>query len=274
MTVFSPPAPTIGPVQAVVLDWAGTTVDYGCMGPAAVFVDVFAAFDIQVTVSDARQFMGLAKKDHIRRMCALPGVVAQWRQRHSRVPDESDVDRLYARTEPMMVETIVHHARPIDGLLPFVAAMHERGIKIGACTGYTAPMMAALSPKAAEYGYVPDVSVCASDVPQGRPHPWMCYQNAMALGVYPMAAMVKIGDTISDVEEGRNAGMWTVGLTQSGNELGLPQDLVDALAPQDLTARLAAIEARYRGCRGPLCGPGDLGMPGGGRRYQPPLSRR
>jgi phosphonoacetaldehyde hydrolase len=74
----------------------------------------------------------------------------------------------------------------------------------------------------------------------------MCYQNAIQLQVYPFESMIKIGDTISDIQEGRNAGMWTIGLTQSGNELGLPEDLVDVLAPGDLKQRLAVIETRFR----------------------------
>ncbi|BBO84104.1 hypothetical protein DSCO28_46700 [Desulfosarcina ovata subsp. sediminis] len=74
----------------------------------------------------------------------------------------------------------------------------------------------------------------------------MCYQNAIRLQVYPMAAMIKIGDTISDIEEGLNAGMWTIGLTQSSNELGLPADLVAAVPLSEMERRLAVIEARYR----------------------------
>jgi phosphonoacetaldehyde hydrolase len=35
-----------------------------------------------------------------------------------------------------------------------------------------------------------------------------------------MWSMVKIGDTPSDIEEGLNAGMWTVGVTRTGNETG------------------------------------------------------
>ena len=57
--------PYCGPVQAIVLDWAGTAVGYGCMGPAAVFVEVFETLGIQVDNRQARRFMGLAKKDHI-----------------------------------------------------------------------------------------------------------------------------------------------------------------------------------------------------------------
>jgi phosphonoacetaldehyde hydrolase len=238
--------PYKGPVQAVVLDWAGTAVDYGCLGPAAVFVKVFEAFEISVTTAEARQFMGLEKKEHIRRMCRLPGIAEQWEQKYGQRPEESDVTKLYAETEPMMVAALADHAEPIDGLLPFVDAMRSRHIKIGSCTGYTAPMMAVLAQEATRMGYTPDCAVCSSDVPAGRPFPWMCYQNAIQLQTYPFASMIKIGDTISDIQEGRNAGMWTVGFTQSGNELGLSQDQAAALPAEELDARLTAIESRFR----------------------------
>jgi len=246
MPAFIPKAPYTGPVQAVVLDWAGTAVDYGCMGPAAVFVRVFEQFGVTVSVADARQFMGLEKKQHIRSMCGLPGTAAQWREKYGRAPDEKDVEALYAETEPMMIAAITTHADPIPGLLPFVDGLRERHIKIGSCTGYTAPMMAVLVPEAAKRGYTPDCIVCSSDVPAGRPFPWMCYKNAIQLQVFPFESMVKIGDTISDIQEGRNAGMWTIGLTQSGNELGLPQDMVETLSPDDKDRRLAVIDARFR----------------------------
>jgi len=246
MPAFIPKAPYTGSVQAVVLDWAGTAVDYGCMGPAAVFVRVFEQIGITVSVADARQFMGLEKKQHIRSMCGLPGTAAQWREKYGRAPDEKDVEALYAETEPMMIAAITTHADPIPGLLPFVDGLRERRIKIGSCTGYTAPMMAVLVPEAAKRGYTPDCVVCSSDVPAGRPFPWMCYKNAIQLQVFPFESMVKIGDTISDIQEGRNAGMWTIGLTQSGNELGLPQDMVETLSPADKDRRLAVIDARFR----------------------------
>jgi phosphonoacetaldehyde hydrolase len=246
MTTFIPRTAYTAPVQAVVLDWAGTAVDFGCMGPAAVFMRVFEEVGITVSDQDARQFMGLEKRAHIRAMLHLPHVAAQWQRKHGRPPEEKDVAALYALTEPMMVAAIRDHCDLIDGLLPFVDAMRRRSVRIGSCTGYTAPMMAALAPLAAQNGYTPDCVVCSSDVPAGRPFPWMCYQNAIQLQVYPFEAMVKIGDTISDIEEGRNAGMWTIGLTQSGNELGLSIEQVDALAPATLAKRLAAVEKRYR----------------------------
>jgi phosphonoacetaldehyde hydrolase len=248
MTISPPSRSTTrtGPVRAVILDWAGTAVDYGCIGPAAVFVDVFQRFGVAVTMDEARQFMGLMKKDHLRSMCALPRVAARWQAAHGRVASEADIDALYAETEPMMVAAVARHAELIPGLLAFAEALRRKGIRIGSTTGYTRPMMEVLVPEARAKGYRPDAVVCSSDVPAGRPYPWMCYLNAIRLGVHPMSAMVKIGDTLSDVEEGLNAGMWTVGITRTGNLLGLSEPETGRLPPEELASRLRAAEETLR----------------------------
>ena len=235
-----------GPVQGVVLDWAGTAVDYGCMGPVEVFRESFHLFDIDISVAEVRQFMGLMKKDHIRHLCQLPTVSARWREKFGQLPDEIDVEALYAETEPMMVSAIARYSDPIPGLLETVDELRKRCIRIGSSTGYTRPMMEMLTPAARRKGYIPDAIVCSTDTPAGRPYPWMCFQNAIQLQIYPMEAMVKIGDTISDIEEGLNAGMWTIGLTQSGNSLGLSLDEMDRLDPEILKNRLSEIEKSMR----------------------------
>ena len=45
--------PYSGPVKAVILDWAGTAVDFGSMAPPAVLVEVFEQAGIGVTPSEA-----------------------------------------------------------------------------------------------------------------------------------------------------------------------------------------------------------------------------
>ncbi len=74
----------------------------------------------------------------------------------------------------------------------------------------------------------------------------MCFRNMQQLGVYPAEAVVKIGDTIPDIEEGLNAGMWTVGVVLSSNEMGLHQSELGSLDPKELKERRAQIEARMR----------------------------
>jgi len=246
MDIFVRKAAYTGPVQSVILDWAGTAVDHGCLGPVAVFVDVFADAGICVTIGEARQFMGIAKKDHIRGMCRLPSVERAWKAKHGRTPDEKDIDRLYKDTTIRMVDTIANHSNPIEGVVETMEKLRAMDIKIGSSTGYVQEMMDVLVPIAKEKGYHPDAIVCSSDVPAGRPYPWMCFLNAMKLNTYPMEAMVKIGDTVVDIEEGLNAGMWTIGVTRTGNEMGLTPEQVADLDPSALAKRLAAIETRFK----------------------------
>lgn len=244
MEIFIRTSPYTGPVRAVVLDWAGTAVDYGCMGPVAVFIEVFKRHGVSVTTAEARGPMGLMKKDHVRRMCQMESVAARWQTVHGQRPDEQDVEAMYADVEPLLIASVARHADPIPGLLETVEQLRAQGIRIGSTTGYTAPMMAVLCEEARRRGYAPDSVVSSSDVPAGRPYPWMCYRNAINLGVYPLEACVKIGDTLTDIHEGLNAGMWTIGVTKTGNELGLTEAEVARLAPSDLRKQLDVIEKR------------------------------
>jgi phosphonoacetaldehyde hydrolase len=125
-----------------------------------------------------------------------------------------------------------------------VSWLRKHGIAIGSTTGYTREMMTSLLPQAAAAGFSPESTVCADEVPAGRPAPWMAITSAMQLGVYPMEACVKVGDTLVDIAEGLNAGMWAVGVTKTGNELGLTRTEVEALPGSDLASRLQAASDR------------------------------
>jgi phosphonoacetaldehyde hydrolase len=65
----------------------------------------------------------------------------------------------------------------------------------------------------------------------------MCLQNVINLGVTTVQACVKIDDTVPGIEEGLNAGMWSVGLATSGNEVGLPLAEWQALPAAERTAK-------------------------------------
>ncbi len=65
----------------------------------------------------------------------------------------------------------------------------------------------------------------------------MCLQNVINLEVSPVEACVKVDDVVPGIEEGLNAGMWSVGLAMSGNEIGLPLDEVRALEPDEREAK-------------------------------------
>ncbi len=219
-----------GNIKAVILDWAGTAVDYGSFAPTAVFLRLFASRGVQITPEDARSGMGLMKKDHLRTILARPAVIEAWKSVHGTPASEIEIDELFEKFIPMQLDVLKDYAEPIPGLTGTIKDLRQRGIKIGSTTGYIRSMMNILAPESAKRGYQPDCIVCPDEVPAGRPYPWMCYQNAIQMGVFPMAAMVKVGDTLIDIEEGSNAGMWTVGLSMTGNLVGLNEAEVEALS--------------------------------------------
>jgi phosphonoacetaldehyde hydrolase len=55
---------------------------------------------------------------------------------------------------------------------------------------------------------------------------------------------VKIGDTVSDIEEGINAGMWTIGITRTGNLVGCDTATWRVLPAAEQRERLAGAEQR------------------------------
>jgi len=226
-----------GPVQAVLLDWAGTTMDFGCMAPAVVFVQVFERKGVPISMEEARVPMGAHKKVHIQRITQLDSVRRRWQEAHDRLPDEDDVAAMFEDFVPLQLECLSSYSELIPGTLEAVAALRRKGIKIGSTTGYTTEMTAINLRDGERQGYKPDSTVSASEMPAGRPYPFMCLQNAINLGVDCVQACVKVDDTIPGVEEGLNAGMWSIGLAISGNEVGLPLDDWQALAEDERKVR-------------------------------------
>ncbi|OKL35662.1 phosphonoacetaldehyde hydrolase [Domibacillus mangrovi] len=227
-------------IQGIFLDWAGTTVDYGCMAPVESFVKIFEEKGIQVTMDETREPMGMAKIDHIRTMLEMPSIRKQWQGELT----EKDVCELNERFEACLFESLDEYTDPVPGAVEAVETLREMGLVIGTTTGYTREMIDIVRAGAAEKCYVPDVTVTADDVDAGRPYPWMMYYAAMKLGVYPMNRVVKVGDTTVDMEEGRNAGAWTVGLIYGSSELGLSIEEVSHLTEDERAIREADVREK------------------------------
>ena len=228
-----------GPLKAVVLDWAGTTVDHGCMAPAETFIAAFAAMGVEITTPEAREPMGLPKWTHIQAITRMAPVAAAWLRRHGAAPVDADVDALYARFLPLQIETVARHSDVIAGVVETIAWLRGRGCKIASTTGYPREVMEVVARVAKAQGYAPDVMICAGDTPAGRPGPFMALKALVDLSISPVEAVVKIGDTVVDIEEGLNGGMWTIGLSASGNEVGLTAAQYAAL-PGEERERLTA----------------------------------
>ena len=222
------------PLQAVILDWAGTTVDFGSRAPTRVFIEIFRRYGIEITVAEARGPMGRAKRDHLVAILQLPRITSVWEKIHGNRPNDAMIDRLYEEFLPLQMQTLSDHVDLIPGTIQTVSACRERGLKIGSTTGYTRELMGFVCPLVAANGYEPDTLVCSGDTKSGRPAPWMIYRAAENLGAYPMRNVAIVDDTPVGIEAGRNAGTWTIAVTKTGNEFGLSKSELAALSQSDI----------------------------------------
>lgn len=232
-------------LQAAILDWAGTVVDFGSFAPTRIFVEAFASFDIEISLDEARGPMGMGKWDHIRTLCNQPAVAARFQQRFARLPSDEDVTAIYERFMPLQIAKVGEHSALIPGALDSIAALRQRGLKIGTCSGYPRAVMDKVVELAAAKGYQPDHVVATDEVPKGRPSPAQALANVIALGLDDVAACVKVDDTEPGILEGRSAGMWTVALRFSGNFLGLDWPQFQALSAAQLAAERERIDALF-----------------------------
>jgi phosphonoacetaldehyde hydrolase len=226
------------PVKAVVFDWAGTMVDFGCMAPVRALTAVFADEGLALLDEEARRDMGKAKLDHLRALMADPRVQARWLAANGDTPSDADVERLYGKLGPAMTAEAAKSSQLIPGAADVAGALRALGVRIGSGTGYTREMMEAILASAAAQGYAPETVVCAGETPSGRPAPLMTWKALIALDAWPARACIKVDDAPVGIEEGRLAGCWTVGLSASGNGVGLALEDFRALSADDREERL------------------------------------
>ena len=236
-------------LQAAILDWAGTVVDFGSFAPTQIFVEAFAEFGVSLTLEEARGPMGMGKWDHIRTLCNVPTIASQYCQAFGRLPTDEDVTAIYQRFMPLQIDKIALHSALVPGALHTLKRLRASGLKIGSCSGYPKRVMDRVVALAASSGYVADHVVATDETPNGRPWPAQALANVIALGIEDVAACVKVDDTLPGILEGRRAGMWTVALMCSGNALGLTWEGYQALTGEQLQHQRMRIAALFEGAQ-------------------------
>ena len=211
-------------IKCVIMDWAGTAVDYGCFAPLNAFLKVFSEEKgIEITLRQAREPMGMLKIDHIRALLSMPDVREKFTVRYGRDWNETDVEEMYRSFEKHLFASLTEFTEPIPGVVETLDSLRRQGIRIGSTTGYTAQMMEVVRPGAAEKGYITDFLATPDGLPAGRPAPYMIFRNLTELAIPSVQEAVKVGDTLSDIREGINAGVWSVGVITGSNEMGITE---------------------------------------------------
>lgn len=234
-----------GKIRLVIFDWAGTILDFGSCAPVAAFVEVFGQRGVEVSLAEARAPMGMHKRDHLVAMLEQPTIRSRWRGRFGRDWSSADVETMYHELIPLQLASLEKHEELIPELLPCVEELRRRQVRIGGTTGYFQEAAQRCLQAARRQGFEPDANVCGDEVPEGRPAPWMIYRVMEQLQIYPVEAVVKVGDTRMDVEEGRNAGCWSIGVTSSSSEMGLSRKEYLGLSTEERARRLGELGKRF-----------------------------
>ena len=102
-----------------------------------------------------------------------------------------------------------------EGVEEMLYALKENGIKVALNTGYdTTTAQLLLTKMGWSIGKEYDLLVTADDVVLGRPNPDMIIEAMMKLNVQNEEFVLKAGDSIIDIEEGKNANCGvTIGVT-------------------------------------------------------------
>lgn len=232
-------------ISCVIMDWAGTAVDFGCFAPLNAFLKVFSEEKgIDITYRQAREPMGLLKIDHIKAILNMPEVNEKFRARYGRDWNMEDINEMYVSFEKHLFASLSNFTIPIPGVLDTIKELRESGIKIGSTTGYTQAMMDVVRPGAAAKGYVVDNLVTPDNLPAGRPAPYMIYKNMIDLAIPSVDNVVKVGDTIADIKEGINAKVWSIGIITGSNEMGITEEEYNRRTPDELAALKQEVRER------------------------------
>ena len=229
-----------GKVQALILDWSGTTADAYVLAPAVVFVEVFKKHGVEISMTEARGPMGLRKDLHIKMLTEDPEIRDRWAGVHGKAPDQGNVDAMFEDFVPMQLDCLRKYTSLLPGVADVTQAVQKQGIKIGSTTGFIRVMVDILEADAKEQGYVPDASVAGDEVVNGaRPKPFMLYRNLDLLDVHPIQSVIKVDDTLSGVGEALEAGCWGVGIARYSNYMDINSlEEADAMDPADYQIRL------------------------------------
>jgi len=221
-------------IKAVVFDWAGTTVDYGSLAPVIAFKTAFNDAGIEINDQEIRRDMGITKWDHIGKLLKMPDIFQQWEKEYNRLPDFQDRRKLYEDFQACLLDYVRDSTELKPYTLDTFNYLKDQEIRVATTTGYTPEMMKLVQNSAYELGYRPELVLTSEDVDgDGRPSAKMIQKIMTEFELCDPKELIKIGDTLVDIEEGRNAGVNTIGIVEGSSLMGLSEQEFDSLSDEE-----------------------------------------
>ncbi|UKJ08165.1 HAD family hydrolase [Solitalea lacus] len=195
-------------IKLVVFDIAGTTL-HDESNVAICLQEALAAHEVNVSIEEVNVVMGYAKPFAITELLKL--------KNDSRCINVTFIDEVHAD----FVSRMINHYKYNDAIKekPYAteifSLLRQNGIKVALDTGFdrqiTDVILERMNWKSST---LIDVTLCSDEVRYGRPYPYMIFKAMEATGIASTQEVAKVGDTLSDLEEGANAACrYVIGVT-------------------------------------------------------------
>jgi phosphonatase-like hydrolase len=193
-------------VQLVVFDLAGTTVKEN-FDVQRILKNAFGKARLEITIEQANKVMGIPKPVAIRQLLE--------QVKHDSINDEI-IRTIHADFVTDMIRFYEHDQSVQEnaGVTETFKKLKQQGVKVVVDTGFDRPIVDALLNRMgwSANGLI-DGSVTSDEVAHGRPYPDLIYRAMEITGVLDVKTVAKVGDTISDLQEGQAAGCgWVIGI--------------------------------------------------------------
>lgn len=196
-------------IKLIVFDMAGTTVEDN-QNVALALQNALSKFQYEVTLDDINIVMGYPKPVAIRSLL----------KQYAGEEMASD-NNLVTRIHDSFVKEIIHFyemnesIREKEGAAYVFRKLREMDIKVALDTGFSREIADAIINR---LGWIQgehyDISITSDEVTEGRPYPYMIFKAMEKLQIASIEEVAKVGDTVSDLQEGNAAGCkYVIGIT-------------------------------------------------------------
>jgi phosphonoacetaldehyde hydrolase len=221
-----------GTPTAVFIEIEGCLLDHGCMVTVNAIQSLFKERGVDISDVEASLHPSRAalvgtdvtcKKTHLRHV--LMDVCAEkWKAAKGSAPTEWDLESLFKDFSRIIVDE-VKTVKPVSGAQEAMGAITAKGLKVGITAAFTGEAADAWLRHAHFHQFQVDACMSCAEVPNPNregafacvlPEPWRVMSLAANLGIFPLSTIIRVSTTKAGVEEGLNAGMWSVALSTTG----------------------------------------------------------
>jgi len=189
-------------IRMIVFDMAGTTLNEGGLVYSSIY-NTLTRNNISLDIDELHEFGGMNKYDVIEHF-----VNRELSDNHKYKERQLFTSKLYLEFN----DTLINNYKTNDnitvmpGTYELFSNLKYNNIKIGLNTGYPSSIAKILLNKLQLNSFI-DGCVTSDMVSSGRPERYMIHKLMADNNITNSNEVIKVGDTLADIKEGKNAGV-------------------------------------------------------------------